>query len=98
MQQFAGQTARIRQKLAIARQTDKSLKAFGASNHQYLLAPPATGQQLAAFEKRYNVRLPDDYKAFLLEVGLSGAGPFYGLYSPERSVYNSKSSEAGKNV
>jgi len=88
MEQFARQIARIKEKLVIARQTDTSLKAFGASAHQYMLSAPFTAQQMAAFERKYQVSLPDDYRAFLTQVGTTGAAPFYGLYSPEKGAHH----------
>ncbi|MCI0741536.1 MAG: SMI1/KNR4 family protein [Gemmataceae bacterium] len=32
------------------------------------------------FEDRYSLRLPDDYRTFLMQVGNGGAGPYYGIY------------------
>ncbi len=67
--------------LATLRDTDSKLKVFGARHHKYLLRPCASEQALAAFEEQRQVRLPEEYRRFLLEVGDGGAGPSYGLES-----------------
>jgi hypothetical protein len=54
---------------------------FGAEKHQLHLSPPAPLYEIEALENAYQVRLPEDYRAFLLEVGERGAGPNYGLQS-----------------
>jgi hypothetical protein len=80
MTDYSEQIARIQAKLPQAKQADKDLEVFGASFHQYKLNPPATLDEVLAFEQKYNVTLPDCYRAFLLNVGNGGAAPYYGLY------------------
>jgi len=48
----------------------------------YALSAPLTEAQLAAAEAELGVRLPAEYREFLLVVGTAGAGPDYGLVGP----------------
>ena len=82
------QLQRIQQKLAQAKAADKDLQVFGASSHKYHLNPPVTEAEVLAFEKKYGVRLPECYRAFMLTIGDAKAkkldfiaGPYYGLYA-----------------
>jgi hypothetical protein len=70
----------IRDALDKLKRADTKLRIFGASGHKWKLASPVAQHQLKAFEERYGIVLPDDYRTFLLEVGNGGAGPYYGLY------------------
>lgn len=88
MKDYSEQIHSIKQKLIQAKQVDVDFKVFGASSHKYEINPPASINEVEAFEKRYSVQLPDCYRAFVLQVGNggtsymnSGAGPFYGIYT-----------------
>lgn len=59
---------------------DPGLRRFGAAAHRYQLAPPLAAERLAQLERAANVRLPDDYRDFVLTLGDGGAGPYYGLW------------------
>lgn len=55
-------------------------KVFGAEGHQFRLNDVVRDSEIASFEKRHSVRLPDDYRHFLSVIGNGGAGPFYGIF------------------
>ncbi|UOD33033.1 SMI1/KNR4 family protein [Massilia violaceinigra] len=71
--------ARIHAKLEALRLADPQLALFGASSHEYLLAPVKTPAEVSEFEREHSIVLPDDYRQYLLHVGNGGAGPFYGM-------------------
>ena len=52
---------------------------FGAELHRYRRNPPLSEATVKAFETRYGIELPGEYREFLLRVANGGAGPFYGL-------------------
>ena len=83
---YQEQLRRIQQKLSQAKAADKDLEVFGASSHKYHLNPPVSEAEVLAFEKKYGVSLPKDYRAFLQTIGDANAqkldvmaGPYYGL-------------------
>ena len=61
------------------RSLDPGFQRFGATAHRYAFHTPLSEEAVAAFEARYNIVLPADYRAFLREVGNGGAGPGYGM-------------------
>ena len=82
------QLLRIQDKLVQAKEADKDLEVFGADGHQYHLNPPVSETEVLAFEKKYGVSLPEDYRAFVQTIGDAKAqnldtmaGPYYGLYA-----------------
>jgi hypothetical protein len=64
------------QRLAAA---DATVLRFGAATHRYRRGVPISESRLAEIEAAGQVRLPEDYRDFLLEFGDGGAGPYYGL-------------------
>ena len=85
---YQEQLHRIQEKLAQAKAVDKDLEVFGASSHKYHLNPPVSEAEVLAFEKKYGVSLPKDYRAFVQTIGDANAqkldtmvGPYYGLYA-----------------
>jgi hypothetical protein len=48
---------------------------YGVKYHQFRLGPPLRPPEIEAFEQEHQIHLPEDYRAFLLEVGNGGAGP-----------------------
>ncbi len=60
---------------------------FGADSHKYIVKETVNKDKILAFEKEYDVQLPEDYRAFLVHVGNGGisyensaAGPGYGIF------------------
>ena len=82
----AGQPAwakRILKLLEQAKAKDPDLVRFRAYSHQYKLSAPASEEMIQEFEGQEGIRLPEEYRDFLLFVGNGGAGPYYGLYGVE---------------
>lgn len=76
----------VRMKLDTKRQLDPNLIGFGVSGHRYELLPPISERKLCGLEAQFGIRLPEDYRQFVLNVGNGGAGPSYGLYSVEGAL------------
>jgi SMI1/KNR4 family protein SUKH-1 len=71
---------RIQRKLANLRALDPEYRLFGSSIHRYELMPPVPESAVLQFEGKHGIRLPEDYRSFLLQVSEGEAGPYYGLY------------------
>jgi len=69
---------RILEKLAQVR--ERGLSCFGSEAHHFRLNAPLSNDEIVRFETEHDIRLPDDYRAFLEHAGNGGAGPFYGIY------------------
>lgn len=78
---------RLAAKIANLAAKDTDLKTFGAEHgHQYRMNNVLRVDDLSEFEREYDVQLPADYAEFLTYVGNGGIGPYYGLYSLDKSV------------
>jgi hypothetical protein len=53
---------------------------FGSDGHHFNLNAPLVEAEVRAFERLHAIRLPLDYRRFLIELGNGGAGPFYGVH------------------
>jgi SMI1/KNR4 family protein SUKH-1 len=56
------------------------VKIFGAEEHGFKLNPPLSEPEVAAFEAKHSIRLPDGYRHFITQIGNGGAGPYYGVF------------------
>jgi hypothetical protein len=54
--------------------------------HQYQFNPCLNESDITRFEQQFGVKLPEEYRDFLLIVGNGGAGPDYGILSLEQSL------------
>jgi hypothetical protein len=63
------QLERIKSKLEQLKHLGKELKLFGASSHEYTLNPTLTLEQIKVFEVIHKVDLPEEYVAFLTQLG-----------------------------
>lgn len=57
---------------------------FGAAQHGWVLEKPLSEGELGELEAQIGVRLPEEYRTFLLHVGAGGAGPAHGLFPVRR--------------
>jgi hypothetical protein len=55
-------------------------RSVGGRRPRYQLNPPLAPAKVEAFERRWNIKLPESYRTFIIDVGNGGAGPYYGLY------------------
>lgn len=76
----------IAQLIRQLRAADPKYFVFGSELHKYKLRETLSEETLRAFEDKHDLQLPADYRAFLREVGDSGAGPFYGLDKLEEAA------------
>ncbi|MCC6643349.1 SMI1/KNR4 family protein [Candidatus Peregrinibacteria bacterium] len=83
----------IKNKLEELRKKDKEMKIFGAGDdqffgtigHHYELNPVLSEEEILAVEKKLEIKLPEEYRAFIKELGNGGAGPAWGLFTLEKS-------------
>ncbi|MEM7342810.1 MAG: SMI1/KNR4 family protein [Chloroflexota bacterium] len=71
----------IKEKLILLKQLDKDYKVSGARIHKYINSKVSEAE-LVRVEDKLGVKLPQDYRTFLIKIGY-GAGPCHNLMSPE---------------
>ena len=81
------QIAQILSKVNNLRMKDRFFHIFGASTHQYNFNPTKSDEELQAFEERFNIQLPAEYRCFLKLVCNGGCGPYYGVEPLENSLF-----------
>lgn len=54
--------------------------AFASNEHEFECSPVMSEAEVLDFETAHEVRLPEEYRTFLMTVGRGGAGPAYGLF------------------
>ena len=62
----------------------KILLPHGSDSHRYKLNEPLSESEVVAFERKHNIRLPEEYRQFLLKLGNGGAGPNHGILPLEQ--------------
>ena len=72
------------EKLNYLRQHANRYAVFGARpemgyGHDYILRPVAQESEVVAFERAMGVRIPEDFRDFILQVCNGGPGPGYGM-------------------
>jgi hypothetical protein len=67
---------------------DSRREIFGADSHAYKFEPRLSVEAAVAFEAKYDLALPEEYREYLLNVANGGAGPFYGLMALEDNDEN----------
>ncbi|MBP1994367.1 SMI1/KNR4 family protein [Paenibacillus eucommiae] len=80
------QLERIKDKLKKAKRKDKAFLVFGASSHKYSVNEKLAAEELADWQAKNQITLPEPYAQFLTEIGNGGAGPYYGIYSLEKAA------------
>src|SRR5262249_37740735 len=73
------EVSKIQNGLRFLREADHKHKVFGADGHEYNLRACLKEAEIIEFENHHGLRLPEDYRTFLRELGNGGAGPFYGI-------------------
>jgi len=82
------QIASIKAKINQLKKLDKSYSLFGSQKHKYRLNSTLPINKIKQFELTHKINLPNEYVAFLMNIGNGGAGPFYGLEPLENSLFD----------
>jgi hypothetical protein len=53
---------------------------FGSNHHKFQLNERVAERKVASLERDLSIRLPPDYRDFIIRMGNGGAGPFYGVF------------------
>lgn len=51
---------------------------------RYTLDPAWAHEKVEAFESLHQCKLPEEYREFLIQCGVAGPGPDFGLYGPDQ--------------
>jgi hypothetical protein len=78
---------RIIEKLDELRSLDAKFQTFGSEKHRYEMNAATSILEIETFESQQNIKLPSDFREFLIRVGNGGAGPYYGLESLNDSLF-----------
>lgn len=70
---------RIKEKLTQLRERDTKFWVMQAEHHKYQLSPPLSEEVIANWEARAQIKLPEEYRLFLRELGEGPAGPGLGM-------------------
>jgi len=70
----------IREGLERLRTAKRPPEVFGAESHGFILNRRLSETVVRKFETKHRIRLPEDYRRFLTELGNGGAGPYYGVF------------------
>lgn len=81
------QIERIKTKFDKLKQLDKNFEVFGSEKHKYKFNQTKSEKELIDFEENNGIKLPIEYKEFLMQIGNGGAGPYYGLEPIENGLF-----------
>lgn len=70
----------VREKLSELARADPEFTIFASGRYKYKLNPTLSQSELQRLEAEHGFRCPESYRAFLMQLGNGGAGPFYGVF------------------
>ena len=79
----------ILEKLAFIK-SHKELVSFGVKEQEVSHNPCLSEAEIAAFERKHSITLPDDYRFFISEIGNGGFGPGHGLLPLNKAIVDFK--------